>query len=274
MSILNMKNKIFDCVTFFQENFITNFRFEVLDQVVDYFVVCESRFDHRGNKKELNFKLTNSKYKEKIIYLVLEEPFKKNNDIWQNQAEQREYIINGLYHADSNDYVMFSDPDEIPRPELLKNISIKKKYGIFLQNIYCYKFNLFNRYESPWEGTRICQKKNLRSIDYMRQKIKKKNLSSPFWKFYKEKNIQIIDKGGWHFNSLLSPEEISKKLKTFAHSEFSDEKFSSVSVIKEKISKRIDLFERNHEYEEVKIDNSFPDYLIKNINKYKEYTIF
>ena len=274
MSILNMKNKIFDCVTFFQENFITNFRFEVLDQVVDYFVVCESRFDHRGNKKELNFKLTNSKYKEKIIYLVLEEPFKKNNDIWQNQAEQREYIINGLYHADLNDYVMFSDPDEIPRPELLKNISIKKKYGIFLQNIYCYKFNLFNRYESPWEGTRICQKKNLRSIDYMRQKIKKKNLSSPFWKFYKEKNIQIIEKGGWHFNSLLSPEEISKKLKTFAHSEFSDEKFSSVSVIKEKISKRIDLFERNHEYEEVKIDNSFPDYLIKNINKYKEYTIF
>ena len=274
MRILSMKNKIFDCVTFFQENFITNFRFEVLDQVVDYFVVCESRFDHRGNKKELNFKLTNSKYKEKIIYLVLEEPFKKNNDIWQNQAEQREYIINGLYHADLNDYVMFSDPDEIPRPELLKNISIKKKYGIFLQNIYCYKFNLFNRYESPWEGTRICQKKNLRSIDYMRQKIKKKNLSSPFWKFYKEKNIQIIEKGGWHFNSLLSPEEISKKLKTFAHSEFSDEKFSSVSVIKEKISKRIDLFERNHEYEEVKIDNSFPDYLIKNINKYKEYTIF
>jgi len=37
--------------------------------------------------------------------------------------------------------------------------------------------------------------------------------------------------------------------------------------------KGIDLFERNHEYEEVEIDNSFPDYLIKNINKYKEYTI-
>ena len=273
MRILNMKNKIFDCVTFFQENFITNFRFEVLDQVVDYFVVCESRFDHRGNKKELNFKLANPRYKEKIIYLVLERPFKKNNNIWQNQAEQREHIISGLHHADSNDYIMFSDPDEIPRPELLKNINIKKKYGIFLQNIYCYKFNLFNRYESPWEGTRICKKKNLNSINYMRQKIKKKNLNSPFWKFYKEKSIQIIENGGWHFNSLLSPEEISKKLKTFAHSEFSDEKFSSVSVIKEKMSKGIDLFERNHEYEEVEIDNSFPDYLIKNINKYKEYTI-
>tara|TARA_B100000780_G_C21102727_1_gene445098 strand:- start:1018 stop:1824 length:807 start_codon:yes stop_codon:yes gene_type:complete len=266
-----MKNKIFDCVTFFQENFITNFRFEVLDKVVDYFVVCESTYDHRGNKKKLNFKLSNPKFKEKVIYLVLNKPFKNSNDIWQNQAEQREYIISGLAEATTDDYIMFSDPDEIPRPELLKNLTLKKKYGIFLQNIYCYKFNLFNRHESPWEGTRICKKKNLISIDYMRQKIKHKNLSSPFWKFYKEKSIQIIENGGWHFNSLLSPEEISKKLKTFAHSEFAADKFTSISTIREKMSKRIDLFERGHEYKLVKIDNSFPNYLIENNNKFKEF---
>ena len=28
----------------------------------------------------------------------------------------------------------------------------------------------FNKYETPWEGTRVCKKKNLKSIDYMRQK--------------------------------------------------------------------------------------------------------
>ena len=61
-----MKNKIFDCVTFFQENFITNFRFEILDKTVDYFVVCESKYDHRGNSKELNFKLANPKFKKKL----------------------------------------------------------------------------------------------------------------------------------------------------------------------------------------------------------------
>ena len=47
-----MKNKIFDCITFYQENFLANFRFEVLDEIVDYFVVCESLYDHRGNKKK------------------------------------------------------------------------------------------------------------------------------------------------------------------------------------------------------------------------------
>ena len=266
-----MKNKIFDCVTFFQENFITNFRFEILDKTVDYFVVCESKYDHRGNSKELNFKLANPKFKKKLIYLVLDKPFKNKNKIWQNQAQQREYILSSLTIAEPNDYIMFSDPDEIPRPELLKNFILNKKFGIFLQNMYCYKFNLFNQYESPWEGTRVCKKKNLISIDYMRQQIKRNNLSAPFWKFYKEKNIQIIENAGWHFNSLSSPEEISKKLKTFAHSEFSSEKFSSIDVIKEKMIKGIDLFERGHKYEFVKINDSYPDYLIQNINKFKEF---
>jgi hypothetical protein len=34
---------------------------------------------------------------------------------------------------------MFSDPDEIPNPNLLKNFFLKKKYGIFLQKHFVYK---------------------------------------------------------------------------------------------------------------------------------------
>ena len=76
-----MKNKIFDCVTFFQENFLTNIRIEILSDVVDYFVICESNYDHRGNKKSLNFDLRNSKFKVKIIYVVLEKPFKNKENL-------------------------------------------------------------------------------------------------------------------------------------------------------------------------------------------------
>ena len=56
---------------------------------------------------------------------------------------------------------MFSDPDEIPNPLILKKLNLKKKYGLFLQNMYCYKFNLLNEYESPWEGT-FCKNKRLK----------------------------------------------------------------------------------------------------------------
>ena len=104
----------------------------------------------------------------------------------------------------------------------------------------------------------------------MRQKIKNKNLIIPFWKFYKEKSIEIIRNGGWHFNSILSPEEISRKLKTFAHREYAADRYSSIESIKKKIINKVDLFERGHKYETVQIDNSFPKYLIQNINKFKD----
>ena len=91
--------KIFDTITFFKENLVTNLRFEILDDKVDYFVICESSFDHKGNKKKLNFRLDNEKFKKRIIYIVLDEPFSKPNDPWKNQAEQREYIFNGIKYA-------------------------------------------------------------------------------------------------------------------------------------------------------------------------------
>ena len=265
--------KIFDCITFYQENFITNIRFEILNEYVDYFIVCESKFNHIGKKKNLNFKLFNERFKKKIIYLIFETPFPQSNNPWENQALQREYIFNGLNCATSDDYILFSDPDEIPNPQTLRNLDLQKEYGIFLQKSFCYKFNLFNKFETPWEGTRVCKKKNLKSIDYMRQKIVSKNLKTPFWKFYKNKNIEIIDNGGWHFNSLLSPKEISSKLKSFAHQEFSSPEYSDEKIIENNISNHRDLFKRNLKYEKVNLDSTFPNYIIRNKDLLKEWII-
>ena len=105
----------------------------------------------------------------------------------------------------------------------------------------------------------------------MRQKVKKKNLTYSFFRFDKEKSIELFEEGGWHFNNIMKPEDISLKLKTFAHSEFSDEKFSNIEVIKNKINKKIDLFERGHKYEAVKLDSSFPSELLSNKDLYKDY---
>ncbi len=142
-----------------------------------------------------------------------------------------------------------------------------------MQKCFNYKFNLFNKYESPWEGTRICKKKNLNSINFMRQKILKKNLNYNIFRIDKEKSIQIYENGGWHFNNILSAVEISKKLKTFAHTEFSSKEFSSVDIISKKIKEKQDLFNRGHLYEFVEIDKSFPDYLLQNLDRYKNFII-
>ena len=59
--------KFFDCITFFRENFITNIRMEIIGNEVDFFVICESKYDHKGKKKDLNFKLKNKKFKKKLF---------------------------------------------------------------------------------------------------------------------------------------------------------------------------------------------------------------
>ena len=99
------------------------------------------------------------------------------------------------------------------------------------------KFNLYNKFETPWDGPRVCKKKNLKSIDFMRQKVVSKNLNYSFLRIDKEKDIQIFNNGGWHFNNILNPDQISLKLRTFAHSEFASEKFSSPEMIKKNIER-------------------------------------
>ena len=66
---------------------------------------------------------------------------------------------------------------------------------------------------------------------------------------------------------------IAKKLKTFAHKEFANEHFSNVETIKKKIEARIDLFNRGHKYIKHELDNNFPEYVLKNIEKYKDYIL-
>tara|TARA_B100000579_G_scaffold110873_1_gene88564 strand:+ start:1397 stop:2206 length:810 start_codon:yes stop_codon:yes gene_type:complete len=267
------KSKILDCITFFDNNFMFEIRYNILVNYVDYFVICESKYDHTGKLKKKNFIFSEEYDAKKIKYILLDKPFPKKNNRWQNQAIQRDFILENINFASEEDFIFFSDPDEIIRPELLVNFNLKKKYGIFLQDCFNYKFNLYNPYESPWEGPRVSKKKNLKSIEFMRQKILIKNLKYSFLRIDKEKNIEIFKNAGWHFNNLMSPRDISLKLKTFAHKEFSGNEFSSEEIIRSKIEKKIDLFNRGHTYKVMDLNNNFPKYILDNLQKFEKYII-
>ena len=142
-----------------------------------------------------------------------------------------------------------------------------------MQKMFCYKINIYNQYESPWEGTRIAKKKDLKSIDYLRQKILVKNLKYSFLRIDKERSIEVFNDAGWHFNYLLEPEAISNKLKTFAHTEFNDHRYTDIEKININIKNFNDLFNRGHVFKKVKIDKSFPKYIIENKEQFKEWII-
>ena len=135
--------------------------------------------------------------------------------------------------------------------------------------MFYYKINLQNKTLPFWYGSRVCKKKYIKSPQWVRnQKIKK----NPFWKFYKIK-WNIIKNGGWHFSFLMSAEKIKIKLSAFAHSEYNNEKFNNIKKIDTAIKHQVDLFNRPINYEKILIDNTFPDYIIKNREKFKNWIL-
>ena len=145
--------KIFDCTTYYDEELIIDLRFNILNEYVDKFIVCEAKFSHAGKEKKLNFDINNyPKFKDKIIYVVVEkEPanlvyddnLKKielTENVRTNSIKRIAYQRNKLFDAvnkvsDLNDYIFYSDNDEIPNLELFNPKKIKKII-IFEQKLF------------------------------------------------------------------------------------------------------------------------------------------
>ena len=264
--------KIFDCITYLNEDHLLNLRFNILNEYVDYFVVCEAKEDHRGREKKLNFSYEKfSRFKEKIIYLVVEK-FENCKRTWDRQNYQRNYLINGISKANNDDLILFSDVDEIPN---LKNLDyfknkLKDNIGIFDQKVFYYKLNLRVTDYEQWEGTRICNKRFLKSFSWLRDKVRLKNLKYSFWRFNKFKKIYKIENGGWHFSFLGNAEFISSKIKSYVHSEYDQEKYTKIEEINNRIKNALDPYDRKKKIITVPIDKTYPEFIYLNKEKLKD----
>ena len=264
---------IYDCFQYFDEDHMVDLRLNILDKYVDYFVISESTRTHQGKVKKINFNINNfSKFKNKIKFIVAN----YNDDIqFHNhkggespiEQHQRNALIDGLKEASPNDLVILSDSDEIPDLSKMKEIDPNRKFIAFSHKMFMYKFNLQNLEESNWIGSRLTKKKNITSMQDLRNlKFKK----YPFWRIDK-KNLQII-KGGWHFSFLQTPQQILKKIKSFSHGEFNDVKINE-KKIEEKILKNEDIFGRNITLKKVELDSTYPNFITENKEKFLKWLI-
>ena len=290
--------KIIDTTTFYEEDMIMDIRFNILDPYVDKFIVCESLYTHSGNKKKINFNLNNyPKFKDKIIHLVLDrEPEliikkatlspqeKRLNSIYRIR-EQRNYIKTVLNQFSDEDYVIYSDNDEIPNLEKFDLRLSKKKFFIFDQKLFYYKLNL-SLPDLNWFGSKACKLKYLKNIDYLRN-IKNKNYSyfriDTLFSDVKQNSVKIISDGGWHFSNLKTYKDLEKKyLNDENHAEYELQKNSKKKIL-DNINKQIVPYnylakkgtqDRFKETKLIKVDiNLLPQYLIKNIHKFNDWII-
>ncbi len=264
---------IYDCFQYFDEDHTVDLRLNVLNKFVDYFVISESTKTHQGKNKKINFDVKNFlKFKNKIIFVIAD--YKQDINFANHtggespiEQHQRNSLIEGIKGASSEDLIILSDSDEIPDLKKLSEIKKNKKFVAFSQKMFMYKLNLQNLNESNWIGSKITKKKNIKSMQDLRN-LKFKNY--PFWRIDKS-NQQIIN-GGWHFSFLQTPNQILNKIKSFSHGEYNDENLSE-KIIEEKILKNEDIFGRNTELKKINIDSTFPDYIVRNQNKLKNWIL-
>ena len=68
--------KIYDCFMYFDEEVVLDLRLNTLNEFVDYFVIVESKFTHKGDKRELklSFHFLENKSLGSVIKYLCEEP--------------------------------------------------------------------------------------------------------------------------------------------------------------------------------------------------------
>ena len=277
--------KIFDCTTFYSEHLMMDVRFNVLNDYVEKFIVCESTISHSGEKKKLNFDINNyPKFKDKIIYIVIDEepegiigkkngfaePHEKRSDSLKRIELSYDYMIKAISSASDNDFIILSDNDEIPNLNSEQFKKTKKDIIIFKQLFFYYKFNLL--YDLvPWFGSKAAKKKKLLSMSWLRNL---KNKRYPFWRvdtlFSNTRyiNLEIINDGGWHFTNLMTAEKLYEKLTNFGHHDEFELSGMTIKDLQKKIDNKEVFF--NHFVDKQKYKERWNfDYKLKKIDDKK-----
>jgi len=293
--------KIFDCFMFFDEEVVVDVRLNTLNEFVDYFIIVESRFTHKGDLRELKFNHKKfEKFKDKIIYVIDDQIYSQTEEIkpLDNEGEKsRKYIFNAAYRengqrnliskglsgAENEDLILISDVDEIPK---LNNINLKiinEKIILFKQDMFYYKFNL-HLPNLIWTGTKACKKKHLINPQWLRN-IKDRKYSffrfDTFFSKTKYTDIKIINDGGWHFSNIKTAKEIEFKLKSYLHHREFDENPLSVNEIEKIIQDKQAIYDLTVDKTTNKIGNGdklekfelekLPIHIQLNKDNYKEW---
>jgi len=290
--------RFIDCFMYFDEDMILDIRLNILDKYVSNFIICEANFNHNGTNRKLKFDINKfSKFKEKIIYMPLEEQPKnlrkilnsdnqsiKNSKILDNallrENFQRNFLKNKIKNFHDDDLIIISDVDEIPN---LENFTYKAKITFFEQKMFYYKLNLLHK-NFKWYGSKITKKKHLKSPQWLRN-IKSRKY--PFWRIdilfsmKKYNNINFIENGGWHFTNIKSAEKIDYKMKNFLHHLEYEESGLGVEEIRKIISEKKVFYDHNADKRDKKwsaeiilvkeSDQHLPDFIIENKEKYTDW---
>jgi beta-1,4-mannosyl-glycoprotein beta-1,4-N-acetylglucosaminyltransferase len=260
---------IYDCFTYCGEEAVLEVRLNELVDVVDRFVIVEAAHTFRGKPRTTSLQTYYAhtmpwKFRKKVVPIFVTEPLPI--DPWRAEAYVRNQIERGLTQCGYDDLVLISDVDEIPRASAIREAAR------LLQLPYAPTYVQFNLSEHYYKFDWLIEEQ----INQIRPVMTK---WSPLMHRPQEVRTQAgvtidlsyaLADAGWHFSCMLSPERLSRKLSSFAHSELDTPEVNDVERLRECIDNGVDLLlPPRFTMKPVELDDTYPEYLVANRERFK-----
>lgn len=217
---------IIDVFPFFNEHDILDIRLQLLNTVVDKFVIVEHDIDFNNRPKKYNLEsridFIKSKYPNKIEYIKIHsDPMLDNK--WDQEIHQKNNLACAL-DLFPDAYFLFGDLDEVPNPAMInEGIELYKKSGpcIFLLHWCINRWDIVLK--QRWPGPVLGKKDDVIEAGGARKFMCPRGSKSMHWK---NPSYPSLYPSGWHWsffgdathvieklNSVLEGDKIRRKIK-------------------------------------------------------------
>jgi hypothetical protein len=266
--------KIYDCFLLNNELSLLEIRLKELYKVIDFFVIVESTHTFQGRLKPLHLKDNWNQFKtwhEKIIHVIVDD-MPNDGNAWHNEHHQRNSILRGINGADSEDMIIISDCDEIPKNTIIQEIRQDSREIVGLRIPYFnFKFNymLVDNIESYHVWITAGRKKYISNPEQFRNnRFGLNNLQYNS----DDGKVKIYEHAGWHFTYLGDSDWIKDKIKSFAHIELNKEDILEKINVEEMIQQGVGFNPLDtRKFVKVTLDDYFPLTIKNNQDIFKQF---
>lgn len=245
---------------FYAETDMLDLRLNILNDVVDYFVICEAAETHSGQPKPYNFLAALDRFEcflPKLIYIQVPDLTGPGRNSWERERYHRARIADGLTEARPQDWIIVSDVDEIAHPAVVATLPVVPRECQVVKlelDFYYYSFN--HRVRQGWAigASRWGAEKDPNKI---------RTCASG-------KPIELRD-AGWHLSYFTTPEGVIDKVNAFMH--HADPGVGDLprdaAYIGAKMQAGVDLYGRDLTIDRVPLSPTLPRYVLDNIEHYR-----
>lgn len=268
---------IFDTFLFAGELEILELRLNILEKVVDKFVICEANQRFNGETVPSVYLANKERFKkweDKIIHfqfnlmedkdLVEQARASVNtlgNPYWMKVYYAMEMMRKPLESCQDGDIIFIGDVDEIWNPRFTIPIEVGKELKIVGLKQLVYYYQLNNRCSEEWTGT-IC---------LLYERLKTEIINN-----IKQKGDIKVANGGWHFTYMGGEEGILRKVessRTLGGQDQTDSFYGTpTELILENAKQNKDIFAGRfggRDFIYWISEEEWPEYLKENRQKYK-----